>query len=96
MKMEEFFRRNFLRINVQSLLIVWWFFVLIFNDTGPDGGGGGGVDAKVCGEVDARNDPSSLEVLRGCHIITGSLSIVLIEKNNATYDIRKVSFPELR
>lgn len=79
-------------INVRYLMIFWWFFVLIINGSG----GGGFVDGKICGEVDARNDPSSLEVLRGCHVITGSLSIVLIEKNNATYDIRKVSFPELR
>lgn len=78
-------------------MVFWWFFVLIINGSGSGGGGGGGfVDGKICGEVDARNDPSSLEVLRGCQIITGSLSIVLIEKNNATYDIKKVSFPELR
>lgn len=54
------------------------------------------VNGKMCGEIDARNDPSSLEVLRGCNIIIGSVSIVLIERNNASYDINKVSFPELR
>lgn len=96
--MKMAFFRIFVWLNVRSLMIFWWFFVLINNVTGLKAGGGSGFNhsIKVCGEVDARNDPYSLEVIRGCNIITGSLSIVLIEKNNATYDIRNVSFPELR
>lgn len=54
------------------------------------------VGGKVCGEVDARNDPRSLQQLQGCHTVLGSVSIVLIEKYNETFDINKVSFPELR
>lgn len=57
---------------------------------------GAPVNGKLCGEIDARNDPSSLEALRGCNIIIGSVSIVLMERNNASYDITKVTFPELR
>lgn len=69
--------------------------MLIINSTGRDGGGAG-VNAKVCGEIRINNEPWNLEALRGCHIITGSLSIVLMERYNASYDIRKASFPELR
>lgn len=91
----EFFR--FISwINVRSSMIFWCFFILIINGYGS-GGGVGVVNAKICGEIDVRNDAWSLEVeLRGCTIVTGSVSIVLIEKNNATFDVNKVSFPELR
>lgn len=82
-------------MNVRSLMILWWFFVLIIN--GYSGNGGGVANAKVCGEVDARNDPSSLEAqLRNCTIVSGSVSINLIEKKNSTININKISFPELR
>lgn len=54
------------------------------------------VKAKICGEIDARNDPTSLEQLRGCNLVVGSVSIVLMERANASYDINNASFPELR
>lgn len=79
------FSSNFL-IPLQSLMALMCL-VLIINTP---------VESKVCGEIDARNDPQSLEALRGCHIVLGSVSIVLIEKYHHSFDINNVSFPELR
>lgn len=83
-------RANMMKMEFHQRLFLCCLCILIFN-------GSGGVNARICGEIDVRNDPWYLEVsLRGCTIVTGSLSIVLIERNNATFDIRNVSFPELR
>lgn len=85
-------------LDLRSSMVFWCIFLFIINGYGSGGGGGGGVvDAKVCGEIDVRNNAWDLEVeLRGCTIVAGSVSIVLIERKNATFDINKVSFPELR
>lgn len=53
-------------------------------------------EAKICHDIDARNDPVEIELrLRGCTIIVGSLSIVLIERHR-DYDFSKLQFPELQ
>lgn len=55
------------------------------------------VDAKICNEIDARNDPADIELrLRNCTIVVGSLSIVLIERHRDKIDFNSLQFPELR
>ncbi|XP_053611419.1 insulin receptor-like isoform X2 [Plodia interpunctella] len=50
----------------------------------------------VCSSMDIRNSPENMiNKLRGCRVIEGQLSIVLMEKVNAT-NFKNVSFPELR
>ncbi|CAG9135656.1 unnamed protein product [Plutella xylostella] len=50
---------------------------------------------KVCPSMDVRGDVESLLKLRGCSVIEGQLSIVLLERANET-SFANLSFPELR
>lgn len=53
-------------------------------------------EAKVCFEIDARNNPAELEQLRNCSIVIGSVSIVLIERHRHNFDFNSLTFPELQ
>lgn len=51
---------------------------------------------KICGEIEVRNSPDEFETkLQNCTIVTGSLSINLIERYR-DHDLSKIRFPELR
>ncbi|XP_026758782.1 insulin-like receptor isoform X2 [Galleria mellonella] len=49
----------------------------------------------VCPSMDIRTYPENMEKLRGCRVIEGQLSIVLMERANPR-TFENVSFPELR
>lgn len=51
--------------------------------------------AKVCGEIDVRNNPSDFKQLEGCTVVAGSVSILLIEKHR-NFNFTEKQFPELR
>lgn len=53
-------------------------------------------EAKICFEIDARNDPAELEQLRNCSIVVGSVSILLIERHRLKFDFNSITFPELQ
>lgn len=51
--------------------------------------------AKQCPQIDVRNSASDLMQLENCTVITGSLTIVLIENDNST-TFEKYTFPQLK
>lgn len=54
-------------------------------------------EAKICFEIDARNDPTEIEQkLRNCTIVVGSVSILLIEKHQHIFKFETLRFPELQ
>lgn len=54
-------------------------------------------DAKICYDIDARNDPAEIELrLRNCTIVVGSVSILLIERHRDVFNFTSLQFPELQ
>lgn len=54
------------------------------------------IEAKICNDIDARNNPSDIEIqLRNCTMVVGSLAVVLMDKHNKN-DFSKLQFPELK
>lgn len=54
-------------------------------------------EARICYEIDARNDPPEIELaLRNCTIVVGSVRILLIEKHQDIFDFNSLRFPELQ
>lgn len=54
-------------------------------------------EAKICYDIDARNDPAEIELrLRNCTIVVGSVSILLIERHRDVFNFTSLQFPELQ
>lgn len=51
--------------------------------------------AKICKDIDIRNHPEEFDKLQNCTIVTGSVSISLIEKHRY-YNFTEKQFPQLR
>nr|BBI47314.1 insulin-like peptide receptor 2 [Gnatocerus cornutus] len=54
-----------------------------------------GAKGKICQSMDVRNEASVLEKLKGCTIITGNLTFVLVHNERDENVFKKYSFPEL-
>lgn len=52
------------------------------------------VEARECQDLDIRNDPRSMELLRNCTVVHGFLQMVLMD--GPYNDFSNISFPELR
>ncbi|KAG6450517.1 hypothetical protein O3G_MSEX006612 [Manduca sexta] len=57
--------------------------------------GGPGRAGTLCPSMDIRNNPEQINRLRGCRVIEGQLSIVLMERSTPKI-YENISFPELR
>lgn len=53
------------------------------------------LQAKVCGTLDIRNNPSQFAKLKDCTVIAGNLKIVLMERYTEQ-DFVNLTFPALR
>lgn len=72
-------------------MVRWWMrFLFVLNVCGYDV-----IDCKICGTIDVRNTPDTLQALNNCRVIDGHLKILLMERPHDRMDFYNYRFPKL-